>query len=183
MSMPGRIWAPVAAALAIGYLAAMAVVGAPPAQRQLVQTEADGLLAVPAAEVRMAEIVKDGQTIRAVRQGDKNWTDQSGAPLGAAASAQLDRAATVLHRSGPVRELSEDDLAGVDAQPFGLKAPALVVTVWGAAEAPLLTARFGAINPEGILQYMRLDGSGSLYLMSRFVADEWATAHAEAKRR
>lgn len=39
-----------------------------------------------------------------------------------------------------------------------------------------LTVRFGALNPEGFLQYMRIDGDPKLYLMSRFIGAEWLAA-------
>ena len=43
--------------------------------------------------------------------------------------------------------------------------------------------RFGARNPEEYLQYMRLDGDARLYLMSRFVGEEWSQAMSAAMAR
>ena len=39
-----------------------------------------------------------------------------------------------------------------------------------------MTVRFGALNPEGFLQYMRIDGDSKVYLMSRFIGAEWLAA-------
>jgi len=36
-----------------------------------------------------------------------------------------------------------------------------------------LRARFGARNAEDLLQYMTLDGRDGMYLMSRFVGQQW----------
>ena len=44
-------------------------------------------------------------------------------------------------------------------------------------------ARFGDFNPEGYLQYMRIDGDPRLYLMSRFVGGEWSETMAEGAAR
>src|SRR3546814_13188405 len=75
-----------------------------------------------------------------------------------------------MHRSGPVREIAAAELAGVDTRPFGLEDAALVVTVFADGPRPVLTARFGVLNPEGFLQYMRLDGDARVLLLSRLVA-------------
>ncbi len=63
----------------------------------------------------------------------------------------------------------------VDTRPFGLDAPVVVATLSGPAGQPM-TVRFGALNPEGFLQYMRIDGDSKVYLMSRFIGAEWAAA-------
>ena len=39
-----------------------------------------------------------------------------------------------------------------------------------------MTVRFGAHNPEGFLQYMRIEGDPKVYLMSRFIGAEWLAA-------
>lgn len=177
-----RILLPAAAVLAVGYLAVMAAIGAAPVQRQLVRAEARGVLGLQAEAVRRVDVAARGATVTLLRHGEKAWSTVDGA-VAPSASAQLDTALKVLHRSGPVREIDGDDLAGVDTRPFGLDAPVVTVSVYGAAADPVLTARFGALNPEGILQYMRLDGSDRLYLMSRFVAAEWLTALDEVAGR
>ena len=50
-----------------------------------------------------------------------------------------------------------------------------MATLAGAGGQPL-TVRFGALNPEGFLQYMRIDGDPKVYLMSRFIGAEWTAA-------
>ena len=44
---------------------------------------------------------------------------------------------------------------------------------------PLLGAEFGAPNPQKVLQYMKLQGRDQVYLMSRFIGEEWEKALRE----
>jgi hypothetical protein len=48
---------------------------------------------------------------------------------------------------------------------------------------PVVGAEFGALNPQKVLQYMKLRGQGEVYLMSRFVGQEWEQALQEAAGR
>lgn len=180
MSRPLRLVLPLGALLALGYLAGMVAIGAMPVQRQLVRFEARGVLALPPEAVRRVRLEAGGHGVELVRAGEGAWARAGGGSLGPGAAAQLDTAVKVMHRSGPVREIAAAELAGVDTGPFRLDAAELVVAVYGDRPEPVLTARFGALNPEGFLQYMRLDGDPRVYLMSRFVAGEWRSALEEA---
>ena len=73
-------------------------------------------------------------------------------------------------------------MSGVDTRPFGLEEPVVVASLAGAGGRPL-TVRFGALNPEGFLQYMRIDGDPKVYLMSRFIGAEWTAALDALKAR
>ena len=88
----------------------------------------------------------------------------------------------MLHRSPPVREIAAEDLSGVDTRPFGLEEPVAVASLSGPG-GKVLTVRFGALNPEGFLQYMRIDGDPKVYLMSRFIGAEWTAALDAMKAR
>lgn len=175
---PWRLLLPLAALLALGYLAAMVAIGAMPVQRQLVRFEARGVLTMPAEAVRRVRIAAGERSVELLRRGDGGWTRAGGPPDASIASdagiaSQAETALKVLQRSGPVREIEAAELAGVDVRALGLDDPALVLEVYADGAEPALTARFGGYNPEGILQYMRLDGDPRVYLMSRFVAGEW----------
>lgn len=177
LSVPqlSRLLLPLAVLLALGYLAAMVVIGAMPVQRQLVRFEARGVLTLPADAVRRVRIAAGDRSVELLRHGEGAWA-RAGSPLEAGAASQAETALKVLQRSGPVREIEAAGPAGVDARPFGLEDPVLVLDVYGDGAEPVLTARFGGYNPEGILQYMRVDGDAGVYLMSRFVAGEWLSA-------
>jgi len=40
----------------------------------------------------------------------------------------------------------------------------------------VLGAEFGTPNPQQVLQYMKLEGRDQVFLMSRFVGEEWERA-------
>lgn len=170
---------PVLAALAFCYLGAMAVSGAMPVQRQLVRFEAQGVLKVPPEQVSRVELSSGTQRLTLLRQGETEWATPDGTGIGTAGS-RVSTAIRIMHNSAPVREIEAAELAGADTVSFGLDLPQLSVTLYGEEAEPVLTARFGEYNPEGFLQYMRLDGDAQLYLMSRFVGGEWREAMAAA---
>jgi hypothetical protein len=167
---------PAAAALALGYLVLMVVAGVQPVQRQLVRFEAQGVLRQAPEAVRRVMLGRGDRSLTLVRTGENAWTTEAGADVGSAAGTHLDTAVKMMHRSGPVREIGPEELTGVDSAPFGLQPPVLTVSLFGEAGGPLLAVGFGALNPEGFLQYMRIDGEDRLLLMSRFVGAEWVAA-------
>jgi hypothetical protein len=170
-----RLALPLLALLALAYLVAMVVTGAQPVQRQLVKFEAKGVLQIEPEAVQRITLGRDGRQVMLVRTGDGGWAVEGGTAVEGAAAAHLDTAVKMLHRSGPVREIAAEELTGVDTRPFGLEQPVVVAALAGSGGQPL-TVRFGALNPEGFLQYMRIDGDSKVYLMSRFIGAEWAAA-------
>ncbi|CAN5731117.1 hypothetical protein BH11PSE3_BH11PSE3_12270 [soil metagenome] len=177
MSLPAARFfvAPVLAVLAVAYLVVMVVSGAQPVQRQLVKFEARGVLPIEPEAVRRVAFGGGGRQAVFVRRGDGGWATEAGEVAEGVVASHLDTAVKMLHRSAPVREIAAQELSGVDTRPFGLEEPAVVVALTGAGGEGQ-TVRFGALNPEGFLQYMRIDGDPRLYLMSRFIGAEWAAA-------
>jgi len=173
---------PVLAALALLYLAAMVVSGAMPVQRQLVRFEAKGVLKLPPDEVKRVELSRGTRRVTLLRTGETEWATPDGVNIGAA-GRRVSKAVQIMHNSGPVREIEAAELSGTDPALFGLDPPRLSVKLYGGGGEPVLTARFGEFNPEGYLQYMRIDGNPRLYLMSRFVGGEWSEAMTEAAAR
>jgi len=172
-----RLVMPLVAVLALAYLAAMVVTGAQPVHRQLVKFEAKGVLQVEPETVKHVTLGRGGRQIVLARGGDGGWAQEAGSAVEAAAATHLETAVKMLHRSAPVREIAPQELSGVDTRPFGLEEPVVVVALAGAGGQGL-TVRFGALNPEGFLQYMRIDGDPKVYLMSRFIGAEWVAALA-----
>jgi hypothetical protein len=171
-----RLVMPVAAALVLGFLVAMVVTGAQPVQRQLVRFEAKGVLRLEPEQVRQVTLSRDDRSVTLARRGAQDWRLQDGSAITPAAHTRLDTALKMIHRSGPVREIMPEELEGADTASFGLEKPAIVAAFAGEGAGQALTARFGGHNPEGYLQYMRLDGDPRLYLMSRFIAAELLAA-------
>lgn len=166
---------PLLALLAIAYLVVMVVLGAQPAQRQLVKFEASGVLRMAPQSVLRVTLGRAGRQVVFVRAKGGNWSLEDGAALGQAVPMHIETGLKMLHNSGPVREIEPHELIGIDTRPFLLEDPAIRVEVAGGG-GELFTARFGALNPEGFLQYMRLDGHQRIYLMSRFIGAEWISA-------
>jgi len=166
---------PLLAALALAYLIAMVLTGAQPKQRQAVTFEAKGVLRLEPEGVNKIMLGRPGRQIELVRGADGGWALTREQKVAPAAAARLDTALKMLHRSAPVREMAAEDLAGVDTRPFGLEDPTIVVALSGPT-GHALTVRFGARNPDGFLQYMRIEGDPRVYLMSRFIGAEWLAA-------
>jgi hypothetical protein len=173
---------PLAAAGALLYLAAMVVSGAMPVQRQLARFEAKGVMTLSPERIRHVELSRGTQRLALDRTGEKQWATADRADLGAV-GARISMAVQMMHTSGPVREIDAAELEGVDAAPFGLDPPLLSAALYEGGEGPVLTVHFGARNPDDFLQYMRVEGDPRLYLMSRFVGEEWSGAMNEALAR
>jgi hypothetical protein len=177
-----RLVMPLLAVLALAYLVAMVVTGAQPVQRQLVKFEAKGVLQIEPEAVQRIALGRGGQQVVLKRSGEAGWALEFGGAVEGAAATHLDTAVKMLHRSAPVRAIAPEDLSGVDTRPFGLEEPVVVATLAGPG-SQVLTVRFGALNPEGFLQYMRIDGDPKVYLMSRFIGAEWTAALEAVKAR
>jgi hypothetical protein len=169
-----RVAAPIAATLALGYLAAMVVSGAQPVQRQFVEFEAKGVLKTPPERIRRIELVRADKSVSVIRRGDNGWATPAGAELDATESKRISLAVQMMHNSGPAREIPLGELNGADPAAFGLDAPRVTARFYESDADPVLTARFGERNPDEFLQYMRIDGDNHLYLMSRFIGEAWA---------
>ena len=58
---------------------------------------------------------------------------------------------------------------------FGLDPPGYTAILFR-GDISVLGAEFGAANPQKVLQYMKLQGRDQVYLMSRFIGEEWERA-------
>jgi uncharacterized protein DUF4340 len=176
-----RLALPLLALLALAYLVAMVVTGAQPVQRQLVKFEAKGVLPIEPQAVQRITLGRGERQLVLMRSGD-GWTLEPGGAVEVPAATHLDTAVKMLQRSPPVREITAEELSGVDTRPFGLDEPVVVATLSGTG-GKSLTVRFGNLNPEGFLQYMRIDGDPKVYMMSRFIGAEWTAALDAMKAR
>jgi Domain of unknown function (DUF4340) len=167
-----RLWMPAIALLALTYLVIMLATGALPERRQLVEFEAAGVLRLAPELITRVTVSADGRATAFVRETD-GWTrEDSGAATEPRRAETIERAVRFMHTANPVRLLEPADLAGTSPAEFGLDPPGLSITL-ADANGVVLEADFGAENPDGLLQYMRLRGSAGLYLMSGFVGQEW----------
>ena len=111
------------------------------------------------------------------------WRAEGGADtgLGADAAALLETALKFMHVSAPIRTLARGEYEAALGE-YGLDPPRYTVHLW-AGRQPVLTAVFGATNPQGLFQYVRVDGRDALYLLPVFVGREWERVLAAADAR
>jgi hypothetical protein len=165
----------VLAAAALGFLAAMALTGAQPVQRQLAAFEPKGVLKIPSDRIRRVRLGRGANWVTLVRTGEKTWSTPDGLDIGDAGE-RISVAVQMMHTSGPARVMAAEELAGVALAEFELDAPLVEAMLYESGEAPVLAVRFGARNPDGFLQYMQIEGDRAVYLMSRFVGERWREA-------
>ena len=159
------------ALLALGFLVAMVIVGALPQQRQLVRFEARGVMKVAPEEITRVEIVRQAQSLLLVRTAGQ-WSVENGPELAPDLARHASMAVQFMNTSGPLRVMDAPELTGSNPRDFGLDPPKVQCVLYR-GEQRVLGARFGAHNPDDTAQYMALDGGPELYLMSRFVGQEW----------
>jgi len=170
----------VVAAAAFGFLVVMVVTGAQPVQRQLVRFEARGVLKPVPEKVLRIELVRGDERLALMRTGE-NWTSPDGV-LSEETKKRVVTAVRMMHASAPVREIPPQESLGSNDAAFGLDAPQIIARLYDNSDRLILTARFGGPNPDGLLQYMRLEGDERLYLMSRFIGEGWMAAMESAQR-
>ena len=167
-----RFWMPVAASVALAYLVIMLVTGALPERRQLVRSEAQGVLQLAPESITRVAVVGDAAAAVFVRQADGWLREGSGAAVEAELAEIIDRAVKFMHTANPVRALEHQGIADSGLAEFGLDHPRLRITLEDAGGVTL-AADFGNEGADGLLQYMRLRDGAGLYLMSGFVGKEW----------
>ncbi|HEU4438909.1 MAG TPA: hypothetical protein VFT36_06645 [Methylomirabilota bacterium] len=149
--------------------------------RQFVAFKPDGVMLEAPGDIDRVEL----------RSGDRRWTFVRGAegwqtapegrPLPGALATSLEASIKFMHVSAPVRVMERAEWDAVGLREFGLDPPGLTAVLYRGSVA-VLGAEFGGPNPQQVLQYMKLQGSERVYLMSRFVGEEWEHALREASR-
>jgi len=178
---PRNLLSAAAAALAIGYLVLMVVVGALPEQRQLVKFEAKGVMQVPPERIGTVALRAGPRSAVFTRTPDGGWARDNGAALDSALAKRLSLAVQFMNTSGPVRVLQPTEFQGTNPHEFGLDQPKFSIALFEGSR-PVLAAHFGGRNPDDFLQYVKVDGRSELFLISRFVGTEWeAVADATLK--
>jgi hypothetical protein len=166
------LWTALAAAAAFAFLVAMVISGALPEQRQLVKFEAKGIMKLEPDRISRVELHQSERKAVLLRTPDGGWATQGGNALSAEMAKKLSLAVQFMNTAGPIRVMEPAEFDGTNPRDFGLGQPRLTFTLFADAQ-PVLGARFGAHNPEDTAQYMTVDGRKELFLMSRFVGQEW----------
>jgi len=168
---PSLAWS-LAAIASLGYLVAMVIGGALPEQRSRVKFEARGVMTLAPERIDRIEIERGRARVALTRTAGSEWSAEGGGALPPPVAAKVSLAVQYMHTAGPVRAMKPEEIRGVAPAEFGLAPPELGVTLFAGPER-VLQARFGRRNVEELLQYMTIDGRDELFLMSRFVGQQW----------
>lgn len=169
------------AAFAVGFLITMALFGRVRESAQFVRFVPAGVLAEAPAEITRIELTGSVRRWIFTRTVEGAWRrDPDPRPVPPSLATRLDDALKFLHVSAPVRVLARAEWAEHGLREFGLDRPG-VSAVLSHEARPLLTVHFGSVNPQKVLQYMRVDGRDEIYVMSRFVGQEWERVAAEVE--
>lgn len=166
-----------AAGAAVAFLVLMIVSGRPRESAQLVQAGNVGLMSEKPEDVDRVDVEMDGKRLVLVRTAGR-WM-RAERELPGPVVERLKMSLRFMHVAEPVRTLARDEYAGTPAAEFGLDPPRYSVLL-SRAGRPLLRARFGAPNPQEVLQYTGVEGRDAIYLMPRFVGREWEAVIAGA---
>ena len=175
MSGRWRWLGPTAALLAVGLLVLMVFSGQLRESRQLVRFQAAGVMPEAPAEIDRVELRAPAGQWVFVRGSDGWRAAQGGRVLSGSAASSLDDSIKFMHVSAPIRVMEQAEWAPSGLREFGLDPPGYTAILYRGS-TPVLGAEFGAPNPQKVLQYMKLQGHDQVYLMSRFVGEEWEKA-------
>lgn len=179
LGRPRRLLAPIAALLAVGLLTAMVVSGHLRESKQFVKFVPAGVMPETAATIDRVEIRTNTGRWAFVRTpgGWRAAPDDRSVP--ASLAAHLDDSIKFMHVSAPIRVMERAEWTPLGLREFGLDPPGYTATLYRRG-TPVLVAEFGAPNPQRVLQYMKLEGRDQVFLMPRFIGEEWEKALREA---
>ena len=171
-----------AAILAVGLLGAMIVSGHFRESKQFVKFVPAGVMSEPADSIDRVEVRAAGRRWEFLR-APGGWRGSPDRGLVSASLAKhLDDSIKFMHVSAPVRVMERAEWSPVGLREFGLDPPRYTATLYHDGH-PVLAAEFGAPNPQEVLQYMKIEGRDQVYLMARFLGQEWEQALREAPGR
>ena len=169
------------ALLAVGFLVVMALSGRMRESGQFIRFVAAGVLPETPAEVDRVELAARARRWVFTRTAGGWQIGPGPRPVARSLAAHLDDSIKFMHVSAPIRVMERTEWAEQGLREFGLDPPAYSVALFQSGRR-LLAADFGSPNPQKVLQYMRLEGGDEVYVMSRFIGQEWEQALAEARR-
>jgi len=182
IARPGRLLAPVAALLAVGLLVAMVVSGHLRENKQFVKFVPAGVMPESPDEIDRIEVTTNAGRWEYVRADDGWRAEPAGPPAPPSLASHLNDSIKFMHVSAPVRIIERAEWSTLGLGEFGLDPPRYTATLYRRNTA-VLAAEFGAPNPQKVLQYMKLTGRDQVFLMSRFIGEEWEQAIREASSR
>lgn len=126
--------------------------------------------ALPLDQISRVDVSVGDLHWRFEREGQGAWRATSADRAVASDFAvRLDTALKLLHRSSPEDHIAVDFSNAAQTAQFGLAPPAMTVTVADADMA--ITVSFGARNPLGLANYVRVGNASELLLLPSYVLD------------
>lgn len=172
---------PLAISVLVALLLALAFSGRWPGVHGKLSSAPKGLLAVAPNEVEHIAIRSGSESVTMRRQPG-GWTiDGTDGAMPSELGAHIDTALRFLKVSEPSREIAAGELAAESFAAFGLDPPS-EVAVLEARSAVVATVNFGSANPAGTSHYVRLGGAPTVYLMPRYMTEEWRLVFDMARR-
>jgi len=173
--------APLAAGALIILLVVLVISGHAPVLRSLVRFNPEGLVALPPPQIARVEFWAGKESV-ALRRAAGGWT-LAGTTRAVPAELvrHIEAGLRFMHVSGPSRTLAAGELTPASFAAFGLEPPSSVL-VLASSKGAIATVHFGALNPAGTSQYVRLAGAATVYLMPRHVGNEWQVAADMVRR-
>jgi Domain of unknown function (DUF4340) len=164
-----------AALLAAGTIFTLATHGRRP-ESGLARFEPAGVMVeIQPERVREVEVASGAQRWRFARAAEDRWTALDATQPPADWASRIDAGLRFLSVSAPQRVMRREEYAGTPLSEFGLAPPRFVVRVQASDAAPVVI-EFGSSNPQGLAQYARVAGRTELFLLPRFVGEQWEKA-------
>jgi hypothetical protein len=158
--------------VAVAFLVAMVVSGQLSEGGRFVRFKPAGVLREAPDQIDRVELRMDGRRRSFVR-APVGWRPESGdGTMPAALASHLESSIRFMHAAAPVRVLARAEWAAEGLREFGLDPPGYAAILYRGGQA-VLGANFGAPSPQKVLQYMKLEGRDEVYLMPRFIGEEW----------
>jgi len=180
--LTGARWkTPAAIALLIGCLLVLVISGEWPELRKKLPSTPKGLVAIAPTQIERIEMRSGADSVVLRRQPGGFAIDDLDGAAPAELGSHVDAALKFANVSEPTREIPAAELAADSFADFGLDPPnevAVLETHAGIAA----TLNFGAPNPAGTSHYVRLGGAPTVYLMPRYVSEEWRLVFDMARR-
>jgi hypothetical protein len=169
------------AVVAVAFLVAMVWTGGRRENQQLVRFQPAGLMRTTAEAVERVELSSAESRLAFERAPGGGWRRAGGGvDVPATVATSLDTSLRFMHAAAPVRVLEPGEWRGTPLEEFGLAPPRYEVRLSGGGRQ-VLTVRFGGLAPQDVMQYARVEGEDErLYLMPRFVGQEWEKVEASA---
>jgi hypothetical protein len=163
----------------VATILALSVTGRWPGGASLVRFEPNGIVELPAEQIRHVEIVEAGDQL-VFRRQNGGWALHT-AEADSAPGKHIETALRFLNVSAPTRVLPAGAFGEAEIAEFGLDPPRQMIGLVD-ADGAVTSIGFGVLNPAQASHYARVVGRSSIYLMPRHVGAEWQLASDMARR-